>query len=74
VTGLLGSQLPNQALGNSFSPNIAGFGNSGVNSIQNISSSPLSMQNPSIHPLSISNGLNSAFNAAGQATTNVQPV
>lgn len=72
--GLLGSQLPNQALGNSFSPNIAGFGNSGVNSIQNISSSPLSMQNPSIHPLSISNGFNSAFNAAGQATTNVQPV
>lgn len=72
--GLLGSQLPNQALGNSFSPNTAGFGNSGVNSIQNISSSPLSMQNPSIHPLSVSNGLNSAFNAAGQATTNVQPV
>ncbi|KAL9398659.1 hypothetical protein Peur_007620 [Populus x canadensis] len=74
TSSLLGSQLPNQALGNSFSPNIAGFGNSGVNSIQNISSSPLSMQNPSIHPLSISNGFNSAFNAAGQATTNVQPV
>ncbi|KAJ6381271.1 hypothetical protein OIU77_030032 [Salix suchowensis] len=72
--GPFGSQLPKQALGNSFSPNIAGFGNSGVNSIQNISSPPLSMQNPSIQPLGISNGLNSAFNAALQATANIQPV
>ncbi|KAJ6331713.1 hypothetical protein OIU76_010155 [Salix suchowensis] len=72
--GPFGSQLPKQALGNSFSPNIAGFGNSGVNSIQNISSPPLSMQNPSIQPLGISNGLNSAFNAALQVTANIQPV
>ncbi|KAJ6407927.1 hypothetical protein OIU84_011270 [Salix udensis] len=72
--GPFGSQLPKQALGNSFSPNIAGFGNSGVNSIQNISSPPLSMQNPSIQPLGISNGLNSAFNAALHATANTQPV